>query len=76
MEEKKSYLIVWTYMSNYGSNIVEAYSQEEAIKNHLFYDRDDISLIACPIEEVIIKQTKEGQTAGTDYDGLLKEVRK
>ncbi len=75
-QNKKSYLIIWTYCANYGCNIMEGYSEKEVIKQHPFYKREDISLVACDVENVLVKTDKKGNIVGSFMEGLLKEVRK
>lgn len=44
--KRKSYVVVWHYMANYGTTFVTATNPAEAIRNHMFFDRKDIQLIA------------------------------
>lgn len=43
---EKNFIVVWHYCANYGMNEIKANNATEAIRNHLFYGRKDIELIA------------------------------
>ena len=44
--ENKKYIVVWFYCANYGYNEVIAKNPEQAIKEHIFFNRKDIELMA------------------------------
>ena len=63
MKDEKEFVVVWHYCANYGKNVVRGQNAEEVVKNHLFYGRKDIELLAFEnkLETSFVKEKeKEG----------------
>ena len=59
--ELKEYVVIWTYMANYGVNIYRAKNAQDAIKNHLYFRNEKVVFYAFELDEETTACRLQGQ---------------